>query len=213
MSYRPPRQVKRGQPQKMRGPSRPVDPRYTPGGPPKRRPDGFIVGIAAVGVVAIFLVLLVIALQPKPGTTTTNIDLNETNSGANAGTDPSANVTATAIAFGTLTAPSVLPRISVQETKALFDANDVLIIDVREEQFYNQGHIKGAKSIPQAKVRDRLAEIPTTGNVVVYCDCPHDEESAGVAYSLRSTGRNNVKVLEGPRALALWSGAGYPVEP
>jgi len=87
------------------------------------------------------------------------------------------------------------------------------VVRRREEQFYNQSHIKGSVSIPQATVRDRLAEIPNTGNVVVYCDCPHDEESAGVAYSLRSTGRSNVKVLEGPHALALWSGAGYPVEP
>jgi rhodanese-related sulfurtransferase len=211
MSYRPPRNVKRGQPQKMRGPSRPVDPRYAPGGPARRRPDSFIMGIIAVGVVAIFLVVLVIALQPKAGSTAASTTTDPSIPAA--GTDPSANVTATAIAFGTLTAPSVLPRITVQETKALYDANNVMIIDVREEQFYNQSHIKGAVSIPQAAVRDRLAEIPNTGNVVVYCDCPHDEESAGVAYSLRSTGRSNVKVLEGPRALALWSGAGYPVEP
>ncbi|MEO5951412.1 MAG: rhodanese-like domain-containing protein [Chloroflexia bacterium] len=211
MSYRPPsRNVKRGQPQRPRGASRPIDPRYAPGGPPRRGVDGFIIGLVAVSVVAVFLVVLVLALQPKTTNgTTTNVNPNATS----AVQDPSANVTATAISFATLTAPSVLPRISVQEAKTLVDKNDALIIDVREPQFYTTSHIKGAISIPQATVHDKLASIPSTGNVIVYCDCPHDEESAGVSYSLRSVGRTNVKILEGPRALQLWVGAGYPVEP
>lgn len=204
--------MKRGQPQKVRGASRPIDPRYAPGGPPPRKVDNFLVGMVAVAVVGVFLVVLVLALQGKSnnGTTTTQVNLDPVTE-STAVTDPSAAVTATAVRFATIT--SDLTRISVADAKKLQDANDALIIDVREAQFYNQSHIKGAISIPQASVHDNLATIPKTGNVIVYCDCPHDEESLGVAYSLRSVGYANVKVLEGPRALQLWQGAGYPLEP
>lgn len=210
MSYRPPsRNVKRGQPQRVRGASRPIDPRYAPGGPPRRGIDGFVIGLVAVSVVAIFLVVLVIALQPKTTGTTTTTSFDP--SATTAALDPAAAVTATAVTFATITAD--LPRISVAEAKALYDANNVKIIDVREEQFYTTSHIKGAISIPQATAHDRLNDIPKSGNVVVYCDCPHDEESLGVAYSLRTVGYNNVQVLEGPRAMELWQQAGYPMEP
>lgn len=162
MSYRPPQRARRGQPQKMRGPSRPIDPRYSQRKRQKGGMDRFAMTLVAVSVVAAIGVLLIVLLQSRnnqPGTSTP----------VAGGLSGPPAITATAVAFATLTSPEALPRITVQDAKALYDKNDVSIFDVRDAQFFNQGHIKGAVNIPQAQVKDRLAEIPSTGNVVLYC--------------------------------------------
>jgi hypothetical protein len=117
--------------------------------------------IAVSAVAAIFVILLVL-LQSRNSTPGTATQV------AGGPTVPP-DITATAIAFATLTSPEALPRISIHDAKALYDANNVSIFDVRDTQFFNTGHIKGAISMPQAQVKDRLSEIPKTGNVVLYC--------------------------------------------
>jgi rhodanese-related sulfurtransferase len=129
-----------------------------------------------------------------------------------AGVSVSPNWTQTTVAFDTVTAPSLIPRITIQDAKALFDSGSVKIIDVREKQYYDAGHIKGAVNIPENTIGTKLSEVPKTGNLILYCDCPHDEESAGTAYSLKTAGYSNMKVLQGPQAFTLWKNAGYPVE-
>lgn len=209
MSYRPPRKTSRSKSGSMRGPSRPINARNAPGAPRPRRIDNLGIAMIAVSVVAVLVVVFLLANQNKssgasttPGTT------------ANSNLDPAAATTQTAITFATQTSPDILPRITVKDAKALYDKNDAKFIDVRVADQYSAGHIKGAVNVPQAEAGKRLADIPKTGNVVVYCDCPHDEESSGVAYNLRfSAGYTNVKILEGPAAFDQWKKAGYPVEP
>lgn len=46
--------------------------------------------------------------------------------------------------------------------------NDVLI-DVRNESEYNNGHIAGAKNISVDELRERLKEIPKDKNIYIYC--------------------------------------------
>jgi rhodanese-related sulfurtransferase len=128
-------------------------------------------------------------------------------------------MTQTMVAFSTLTAPDTLPRVTVQEAKALFDAGNIKFIDVRPKSLttppyaYDQGHIKGAVSVPQGEIRTRINDLPREGNLVLYCDCPNDEESAGTAYSLKTAGYTNMRVLQGPQAYSQWKNAGYPIEP
>ena len=92
-----------------------------------------------------------------------------TNPQTQAGPTVPPDLTATAIAFATQTRPEVLPHITVTEAKALFDANDAKFIDVRVADQYAAGHIRGAANIPYTDVGQRVAEIPRTGNVIVYC--------------------------------------------
>lgn len=203
----------------FRGPSRPIDPRHAPGAPAaNKRRDPF--GMILIGVSAAFVlvVALLLALQNKSvttSTTTAGTSAGVPTAGSNADvTTVSLNTVATATAAEVdfLTKVADIPRVSVQDTKALFDASNVKIIDVRVAKDYDIEHIKGAINIPQNDAVKRIAEIPKSGNVVVYCDCPNDEESAGTAKSLQTGGYNNVKVLRGPRALTLWKEAGYPTE-
>ncbi len=161
MSYRPGKNARRGKPAtKVRGPSRPIDPRYAPGGPPRRRLDAFGISLLVVSGLALVVLVVILVSQNKGGQPSPS-----TSNGPTALPD----MTQTAIAFATMTSPSVLPRITITDAKALYDANNVKIIDVRDAQFYNQGHITGAVNIPQPDVQSRLSEIPKTGNVILYC--------------------------------------------
>lgn len=202
-------------PTKLRGPSRPVDPRKVPGYRPARSgPDTF--GIVLLGVSAAFVVLVIlfVVFQNRSATTTTNVastgqDTSTTTAPQNL--DPGAAATATIVSFLSIVAD--VPRLSIQEVRALHEANNVTIIDVMTPDHYAKSHVAGAKNIPQADIVARAAEIPKTGNVVIYCECPNDEESLGSTKSLmRGLGYTNLKIMQGPRALTLWKQAGYPVE-
>lgn len=203
-------------PTSFRGPSKPIDPRRAPGpASAAKRRDPF--GMILIGISAAFVLVVVVllALRGNPATTTSVAGTAPVGNVSNLPTtvvaqDPAAQATATEVDF--LTKVSDVPRLSVQETKALYDAGNIKIIDVRVAPDYKKEHIKGAISIPQAEAGKRISEIPKTGNVVLYCECPNDEESAGTAKSVRNAGYANVKIIQGPLALTLWKQAGYPTE-
>jgi rhodanese-related sulfurtransferase len=167
--------------------------------------------IIVTGVGLLIVIALVALNTGNKSSTNSNTAQNVTLSPVAGNTVPP-NWTATTVAFDTVTAPSVLPRITLADAKALYDSGSAKIIDVREANIYTQGHIKGAINIPEANIGTHLADVPKTGTVILYCDCPHDEESAGTAYSLKTAGYTDMKVLQGPMAYTLWKNAGYPIE-
>ncbi len=63
------------------------------------------------------------------------------------------------------------PRITMDEFKKLYDdpAKRPLIIDVRAKTAYDQGHIKGSVSFPEAEADARVAELPKDKLIVAYC--------------------------------------------
>jgi 3-mercaptopyruvate sulfurtransferase SseA len=60
-------------------------------------------------------------------------------------------------------------RITAAELKDLLDKNQAVVIDVRNEGSYNQGHIRGAKLIPATEILSRLSELPRDKTIVTYC--------------------------------------------
>jgi hypothetical protein len=63
-----------------------------------------------------------------------------------------------------------VPRISAEELKKLVAANQVLIIDVRAPETYQAEHIKGAISLPEAKVEaGEYQDLPRHKRIVTYC--------------------------------------------
>lgn len=64
--------------------------------------------------------------------------------------------------------------ISVEEAAALFHANHAVFIDARPESLYNQGHIRGALSLPwhqaEEKCLDVIEAIPPDAEIITYCD-------------------------------------------
>jgi NADPH-dependent 2,4-dienoyl-CoA reductase/sulfur reductase-like enzyme/peroxiredoxin family protein/rhodanese-related sulfurtransferase/TusA-related sulfurtransferase len=50
-----------------------------------------------------------------------------------------------------------------------FDTEKSVLLDVRTKMEYENGHIEGSLHIPVDEIRDRLEEIPTDKEVLVYC--------------------------------------------
>ncbi len=102
-----------------------------------------------------------------------------------------------------------LPRdVDVQTTAALREQPDVMILDVREQDEWDAGHIPGAVFMPMGQVPDRLSEIPKDKTVIV--QCRSGNRSSQVTDFLVQQGFTNVHNMSG--GLNAWQSAGLPVE-
>ena len=102
-----------------------------------------------------------------------------------------------------------LPRdVDVDTVASLLGNEDVLILDVREQHEYDEGHIPGVVLIPVGEVPVRLDEIPMDKPVIV--TCRSGNRSNQVAEFLRENGYTRVHNMTG--GVKAWEAAGYPVE-
>jgi rhodanese-related sulfurtransferase len=91
-----------------------------------------------------------------------------------------------------------VPTVALTEPdylKWLLDSRQpVVVVDLRGSRDFRRGHLPGARSLPQAELERRFAEIPTEPMVVLYCQCPL-EEAAAAYHLLESKGYANHVVL------------------
>jgi rhodanese-related sulfurtransferase len=98
--------------------------------------------------------------------------------------------------------------VDVTTTHALLGSPDVFLLDVREPDEYDAGHIPGITLIPMGDVADRLAEIPKDQTVIVTCRTGN--RSGQIADFLRDQGYTDVHNMEG--GIVAWEEAGLPIE-
>ena len=60
-------------------------------------------------------------------------------------------------------------RITAEELHDMWEKNNVLIIDTRNDAAFKQGHIKGAILIPAGDVPGRIDELPKDKFIATYC--------------------------------------------
>lgn len=60
-------------------------------------------------------------------------------------------------------------RAPVGEVKAAWEEGNALIIDVRSQSEYLEGHIEGAISLPLSELADRYSELPADRLIYLYC--------------------------------------------
>jgi 3-mercaptopyruvate sulfurtransferase SseA len=65
--------------------------------------------------------------------------------------------------------PDNARRITAEELHALWEKNEVLIVDTRNEPSFKQGHIRGAVLIPTTEFDARSGELPRNKTIVTYC--------------------------------------------
>lgn len=82
------------------------------------------------------------------------------------------------------------------------------IIDVREPDEYDEGHIAGAASLPQAEVATQLEALPHDQDLLVVC--AGGVRSQRVGQYLMASGFDKVVGLSG--GMAAWSRAGLPIQ-
>ena len=84
------------------------------------------------------------------------------------------------------------PEISIDELAAARAEGLVPLVDVRQPEEYEAGHVPGAKLIPLADVIARLKEIPVEGPVYVICQTGVRSQRAADFYRTRGIEAYNV---------------------
>lgn len=103
--------------------------------------------------------------------------------------------------------------VSVQQAKGMIDRQEVFILDVRTEEEYAAGHIKGStllavQDIPKQELAEKLKEIPKDRKILVYCRS--GSRSAKASGVLAENGYSQVYNMQG--GIMEWMNAGYEVE-
>jgi molybdopterin/thiamine biosynthesis adenylyltransferase/rhodanese-related sulfurtransferase len=93
---------------------------------------------------------------------------------------------------------SVLPKELAAEMK---DGKKVVLVDVREPHEYDIARIEGAKFIPLGDLPERVNELDTADEIVMYCHT--GSRSARATQFLRGLGFRKVRNLEG--GIEAWS--------
>ena len=103
-------------------------------------------------------------------------------------------------AVASLSAQAVrnVPRVSIDELKALMQQNAVLVLDVRNADEFKSGHIPGAVNLNYTRVTaegGRFKGEPRT--IVAYCACANEMTAARAAVDLEALGIPGAKALKG----------------
>ncbi len=62
-----------------------------------------------------------------------------------------------------------VPRLSVDEAKAGWDAKSAVFVDVRGQTDYAAGHIANAVSLPLAQIEAGDTSLPREAEIITYC--------------------------------------------
>lgn len=84
---------------------------------------------------------------------------------------------------------------------------DLHLLDVREPDEWQAGHIAGSQHIPLGELRGRLAEVPKDRTILAVCR--HGNRSDAATRGLRTLGYT-VLNLEG--GVTAWAQAGLPLQ-
>lgn len=104
-----------------------------------------------------------------------------------------------------------VPFMSLAELKSRAEATegDLLVLDVREREAYESGHVPGAKSLPRGQLELRVnQELPDPTRRIVSC-CELGYISTLAASTLREMGFLHAVALDG--GMKAWREAGYPL--
>jgi rhodanese-related sulfurtransferase len=87
----------------------------------------------------------------------------------------------------------------------------LILIDLRPAKEFQQKRLPGARSIPIKELPKRLREIPHTGRVILYCDCPQNELIQD-AYQVLADDHGYLNISVMPEGFKGWLKRKFPVE-
>jgi sulfur-carrier protein adenylyltransferase/sulfurtransferase len=97
--------------------------------------------------------------------------------------------------------------ISVDRAQAEL-AEGVKLIDVREQNEWDESHLDAAIHIPQGELIERIDEVAPDTSERILLHCRTDNRSSRMAQELQSLGYADVGVIEG--GIVAWEAAGLP---
>src|SRR5262249_2731912 len=109
-------------------------------------------------------------------------------------------------------AASRISFMSMEELRHRVDTGDrsVVILDVRERDAYDAGHVPGARHLPRGQLETRVSkEFPDpSARILAYCE--FGMISTLAAATLRGMGYTRAVALDG--GFKVWREAGHPLE-
>ena len=99
--------------------------------------------------------------------------------------------------------------ISSKELVSKFNDQDLLILDVRPNREFLEGHIRGAINVQPEDIDEKTKDLSTKKIVVAYCRGPYCLYSYKMVDSLRGKGIEALRLEEG---FPEWKAAGLPFE-
>ncbi len=93
---------------------------------------------------------------------------------------------------------AVYMNITAEEAKRIMDSEQgYIILDVRTQEEYDQGHIPGAILIPNTEIKDKAGEVLTDKNQLLLVYCRSGRRSKLAAEILVELGYTNIKEFGG----------------
>ena len=102
-----------------------------------------------------------------------------------------------------------ITEVSPADARQQAESGEAVLIDVREDDDWREGHAKGAKHLGRGVIELEIEEqIPDLKKPII-CYCGGGSRSALVAESLQKMGYENVRSMTG--GLRAWKEAGLPI--
>jgi len=102
-----------------------------------------------------------------------------------------------------------LKKLSPMDATQLINREDAVVVDVRTDGEFNQGHIVNAVNIPQKSIEEQLTKLNKYRNKPIIMACRNGQVASGVGSRLRKNGFEQVYNLAG--GLVAWEGANLPL--
>ena len=101
-----------------------------------------------------------------------------------------------------------ITEISPHDAAAKLKSGEALMIDVRDKDEWDEGHIADAMHLSRGTVEFDIEEKVPDLNAMIICHCGGGGRSALAAESLKKMGYKNVRSMAG--GLKAWKAAGLP---
>ena len=99
-------------------------------------------------------------------------------------------------------------EISPQDAAAKLSSGDAIVVDVRDKEEWDEGHIPGATHMSRGTIELGIEEKVPDPNAMIICHCGGGGRSALAAETLQKIGYKNVRSMAG--GLKAWQAAGLP---
>src|SRR5260370_38361609 len=101
-----------------------------------------------------------------------------------------------------------ITEISPKDAAAKLNSGDAVVVDVREKDEWDEGHIPDAIHMSRGTIELDIEEKVPDRNAMIICHCGGGGRSALAAESLQKMGYKNVRSMAG--GLKAWKTTGLP---
>lgn len=101
-----------------------------------------------------------------------------------------------------------ITEISPQDAAAKLESSEAVIVDVREQDEWDEAHIPGAIHLSRGTIELDIEEKVPDTDAMIICHCGGGGRSALATESLQKMGYKNVRSMAG--GFKAWKAAGLP---